>query len=167
MALSRSLTEFPLYVLKRLKSGMDISHNRAHSFVFLCVCVCVPIWSGTEMCILQLVRTTALPPFSSMSTMGLSAGSFSMRSLTSCSQTHVNKYVDASVLADKHALPLMQRTWKKSSCLSGLQKNGCLSTQEQAGRLSASVLIICSIRFCAMMSSNLKKKRKICLSSKY
>lgn len=123
----------------------------------VCVCECVPICSGAEMCILQLVRTTALPPVSSVSTMGLSAGSFSMRSLTSCQQTHMNEYFDACVLTDTHTLPLMQRTWKKSSCLSGLQKNGCFSTQEQEGRLSASVLIICSIKFCAMMSSNFKK----------
>lgn len=36
------------------------------------------------MCILQLVLTTARPPASSADTMGPAAGSFSMRSLTSC-----------------------------------------------------------------------------------
>lgn len=36
------------------------------------------------MCILQLVLTTDRPPDSRAETMGPSAGSFSMRSLTSC-----------------------------------------------------------------------------------
>ena len=36
------------------------------------------------MCILQLVLTTDRPPASRAETMGPSAGSFSMRSLTSC-----------------------------------------------------------------------------------
>ena len=48
-------------------------------------------------------------------------------------------------------------TWKNSSCFSGLQKNGCLSTQAVEGRDSGSVLIICSIRSCAMTSSDLRE----------
>lgn len=44
-------------------------------------------------------------------------------------------------------------TWKKSSCFSGLQKNGCLSTQAVDGRASGSGLIIFSIRSRAMTSS--------------
>lgn len=52
-----------------------------------CVCVCKPVCRGTEMCILQLVRTTNLPAVSNLTTIGLSAGSFSMRSLTSFKQT--------------------------------------------------------------------------------
>jgi len=43
-----------------------------------------PVCSGREMCILQLVLTTARPPASRAETMGPSGGSFSMRSLTSC-----------------------------------------------------------------------------------
>lgn len=54
---------------------------------------------------------------------------------------------------------MMQHTWKKSSCFSGLQKNGCLSTQAVEGRDSASAPIICSIRFCAMTSSDLRKRQ--------
>lgn len=53
--------------------------------------VYVPVCRGTEMCILQLVRTTALPAVSSLTTIGLSAGSFSMRSLTSYIHTHTQK----------------------------------------------------------------------------
>lgn len=45
---------------------------------------CSPICSGREMCILQLVLTTARAPDSRAETMGPSAGSFSTRSLTSC-----------------------------------------------------------------------------------
>lgn len=52
---------------------------------------------------------------------------------------------------------LIQHTWKKSSCFSGLQKNGCLSTQAVEGRSSALALIICSIRSCAMMSADLEE----------
>lgn len=48
---------------------------------------------------------------------------------------------------DKMFRELTQHTWKKSSCFSGLQKNGCLSTQAVEGRDSASALIICLIRF--------------------
>lgn len=51
-------------------------------------------------------------------------------------------------------------TWKKSSCFSGLQKKGCLSTQAVEGRHSASGLIMFSIRFRAMMSSGQKKKER-------
>lgn len=46
-------------------------------------CAFVPVCRGTEMCILQFVRTTTRPAVSSLTTMGLSAGSFSIRSLTS------------------------------------------------------------------------------------
>ena len=116
MALSRSRTEFPLYVLNRLKSDctqeeMDYTplmvlyktstsvQCTMYSYMMLCVCVCVcvcarvcvPICRGTEICILQLVRTTALPAVSSRTTMGLSAGSFSMRSLTSYVQKNAPK----------------------------------------------------------------------------
>lgn len=55
---------------------------------------------------------------------------------------------------------LRQHTWKNSSCFSGLQKNGCLSTQAVEGRDSTSALIICSIRSCAMTSSNKTSKYK-------
>ena len=54
--------------------------------------VCVPVCKGTEICILQLVRTTALPAVSSLTTIRLSAGSFSMRSLTSFQHTRT-KYI--------------------------------------------------------------------------
>lgn len=52
MALSRSLTEFPLYVLNRLKSGMYTTNNWAHGFVVLrmCVCVCVYLSVGAQRC---------------------------------------------------------------------------------------------------------------------
>lgn len=53
---------------------------------------------------------------------------------------------------------LIQHTWKKSSCFSGLQKNGCLSTQAVEGLDSASAPIICSIRSWAMTSSDLREK---------
>lgn len=48
--------------------------------------VLLPVCSGREMCILQFVLTTERPPASSAVTMGPSAGSFSMRSLTSCAR---------------------------------------------------------------------------------
>lgn len=108
MALSRSLTEFPLYVLNLLKSGMytrrnwlqtidlsfctGVQRSTVKSCDTVCVCVRVPVCRGTEICILQLVRTTALPAVSSLTTIGLSAGSFSMRSLTSYTCTHTVKH---------------------------------------------------------------------------
>lgn len=51
--------------------------------VFLHLLLWVPVCRGAEICILQLVRTTVLPAVSSRTTIGLSACSFSMRSLTS------------------------------------------------------------------------------------
>lgn len=48
--------------------------------------VLLPVCSGREMCILQFVLTTERPPASSAATMVPSAGSFSMRSLTSCAR---------------------------------------------------------------------------------
>lgn len=47
------------------------------------VCEPLPVCSGTEMCILQFILTTAWPPASKAVTTGPSAGSFSIRSLTS------------------------------------------------------------------------------------
>lgn len=97
MALNKSRTEFPLYVLNRRKSEMYMKKHKLlsvqtaqlHGTVWD---VCLPVCRGTEMCILQLVRTTDLPAVSSLTTIGLSAGSFSMRSLTSCTtNTHLQK----------------------------------------------------------------------------
>lgn len=69
--------------------GFVVLH-RLEQYSYVILCVSVPVCRGTEICILQLVRTTALPAVSSLTTMGLSAGSFSMRSLTSYAHTHTN-----------------------------------------------------------------------------
>lgn len=78
--------------LEGTQRGMDsitlMSHTAA---VWNASCCRVPICRGTEICILQLVRTTALPAVSSWTTMGPSAGSFSMRSLTSYRKTQDKK----------------------------------------------------------------------------
>lgn len=103
MALNRSRTEFPLYVLNRRKSEthrrqLPVTIVQVRS-VCVRVCVRVPVCRGTEMCILQLVRTTDLPAVSSLTTMGLSAGSFSIRSLTSCIR-HIHKHTIYDVYRD-------------------------------------------------------------------
>lgn len=68
-----------------------------------------PVCSGREMCILQLVLTTDRPPASRAETMGPSAGSFSMRSLTSC----VPKSGDRGVWHCPHPTPPIQRQGTK------------------------------------------------------
>lgn len=57
----------------------------------------VPVCRGAEMCILQLVRTTVLPAVSSRATIGLSARSFSMRSLTSFQNKQTQKSLQGVV----------------------------------------------------------------------
>lgn len=52
-------------------------------------------------------------------------------------------------------------TWKKWSCFSRLQKNGCFSTCFAEGRFWGSIAIICSINSLAMTSSTEEEKKHV------
>jgi len=77
-----------LYLLQRLAVGPSDTWNvpfPAYSCISTaCGQRLLPICSGREMCILQFVLTTARLPASNAATRAPSAGSFSTRSLTSC-----------------------------------------------------------------------------------